>query len=147
MKKLIKILVICISVLSMCACNDLSLPENVKTEFKLGESALIDQYNITLTEINNNDVYNNKTSKNGQYIVLTFKIKNDSNQPDILESNNFVITIDNQEYYAVENKNVSLNANETIEYNIVFDVQKKSEYDLLFYSGIVTNNIKFKIEI
>lgn len=147
MKKIGIVVLMLFSCFVITGCNDLSEPEGIKTEFKLLENASIDHYAITLTKTSMESSYQNKISQNGQFIVLKFQVKNNSKQNDTLKADNFHIIIDNQEYDAYLNTNLALNAKETAEYTIVFDVPVREEYDLLFYSGIVSNNIKFKIEI
>lgn len=147
MKKLVVIISMICGCFIITACTDFSLKEDIKTEFKLMENASIDHYEMVLTKIDTNQTYQNQVTKNGQYVILKFQVKNASKQNDTLKADNFQMIINNEEYKALENRNVAMNAGETVEYTIVFDVPVKEEYDLLFYSGIVGNNIKFKIEI
>lgn len=146
MKKIVYVLCICMFALLVTACNDLSAPEHVKTEFKLNEVALIDNYEIQLIKNEKNNQYKNNIATNGQYIILTFKIKNNNKTTQFIDENNFSLTINNQVYKPTDVLNMTIDANKTQEYTIIYDVPVNEDYELIFYSGVVTNNIEFEIE-
>lgn len=147
MKKLLNFILVILSCFLFTACTNLDAPKYVKTEFKLNENASIDYYDITMIKSIASKQYNGSASVNGQYIILTFKIKNNDKNNQNINSNNFYLRKDNQEYLANVIHPRTIKANETTEYIVIFDVPIDSNYDILFYSGVVTNNIEFNVNL
>ncbi len=140
-KNIIIILLVCILTIG---CN-FDQPNDIKTEYKVREDAIIDNYNIKLLNYNYSSQYNNLENKNGQYLILTFEIKNNFKESKIIDKDNFVISIKNQTYQAIMNNAISISPHNSKQVIIAFDVPQLSEYGIIFYSKVVTNNIMFKV--
>lgn len=139
---------ICIGLLCCftIACSDLSLDESIKTEFKIHEQANIDHYNITLNKQETLTEYQNVPASNGQYLSLAFKIKNNSDTDAVIQEDNFYLEIDDHIYNPISFSQETIASKESKEITIIYDVPNDDNYELIFYSGIVSNNIAFDIE-
>lgn len=145
MMKRVLIITTLLSLFLLSGCNNLKEPVNNKTEFYLNEEAKIDHYNIILNDIVETKSFENNNPENDNYLILEFKITNNSDKTQILNSeNNFKLIIDNNTYKDLyHNTETEIQPNESIMYQVIYDVPEKDSYDLYFYSGVVSNNIKF----
>ena len=110
-----------------------------KTSYKINETAKIDKLEITLT--NFKYLYND-------IVEFTFKITNNrKNSVTISPNVNFKLYDINkvQMPNIYSNDTSIIKKGETINYTLQYNVTEKSLYEILFYSGIVENNIKFSI--
>ena len=141
--KLFKVFFLTFSVFLLVGCNE-EVTLN-KTEFFLNEEATIDNYTIELNDVITSNHFQDVTPENDTYLTLEFKITNNSNEKQVLDSDkNFDFKIDSIRYTDLNhNKELTLEPNETIMYKVVYDVPEKDSYSLIFYSGVVSNNIKF----
>lgn len=135
MKKYIFIILFLISVFTLSGCGN-----NIqnKTDFNINEQAMVDDIDIKLVDI----------EKKSNILEIVFEIKNNRKNtitlnPDI----NFVMYDINK----VQIPNIYLNdsniikSKSTMNYTLQYEVTDKQLYEVLFYSGIVENNIKFII--
>ena len=130
----------------LTGCQDLSLKEDTKTSYRISEEAKLDHFQITLSDVEFKDEHLHLTATEGTKImILTFKVKNNANNTMSISGNSFDLFIDNEEYYPVASENVSINSNKEIQYEIIYEVPIKDQYSILFYSGVVTNNVSFEI--
>lgn len=144
MKKFVMCCIIVFSCSVLLGCG-LAAPENVKTEFNLNEKASIDRYQLKLVKVTTERFNNEISSSNGQYLILTFKVKNNEKETIRITDDQFELKIDDETYSTVMPCGLSLKSKEEREYVLLYDVPIQDNYDLLFFSGIVTNNIKFQI--
>ena len=110
-----------------------------KTSYKINETAKIDKLEITLT--NFKYLYND-------IVEFTFKITNNrKNSVTISPNVNFKLyDINKVQIPNIYSNDTSIiKKGETINYTLQYNVTEKSLYEILFYSGIVENNIKFSI--
>lgn len=147
MKKIICLLTICLLCFFSIACNDLDLNENVKTEFKIHEQANIDHYRIILSKQETFTTYQNTPSSNGQYLLLTFNIQNNSNSTATIQEDSFYLEVDGHTYNPIDFQQVTIASNEDEQITIIYDVPDNDHFSLLFYSGVVSNNIAFDIDL
>ncbi|MEG1495045.1 MAG: DUF4352 domain-containing protein [Bacilli bacterium] len=145
MKKLANNLILCLSLLVfITGCNQLKPPINNKTVFYLNEEAKIDHFKITLNDILEKKEFNSHKPSKGIYLVLEFKIENISNEEQTIDNNSFILDIANDKYLDLNNKNISkLAAKESLMYKVVYDAPLNDDYNINFYSGVVSNNITF----
>ena len=132
MKKLA--LFLCILVLvTITGCN-----KEIKTEYSLNETATIDDIEITMT----------KASYSNNILEVEFKIKNERNNTISIASDTYFKLYDINQVQIpnkYENDNNMIKKGDTITLTLQYNIQEKSIYEILFYSGIVENNIKFTI--
>jgi len=145
-----KYLLFCIMFLvsMMCGCSDLSIDENnSKTSYLKNETAIIDHYNVTMSNYIVSEMWNDLNPNNGQYLIVTFKIKNNSKEDKIINLNKtYELYIDGNLYKNMnQEQNINISSNDEITHNLVYDVPILNTYDVLFYSGVVGNNMNFKI--
>ena len=134
MKKITKALLLLLAVIFVVAC-DKGPP---KTEFFLNEEATIDNLVITLKQA--------RTTQDNQ-IELTFSITNKNKNTYTLDPDtNFKFYDINQVQIpnTYQNNNNIIKKNETISYTLNYNTSKNL-YEILFYSGVVENNIKFTV--
>lgn len=145
MKRVLLIVATLLSPFLLSGCNNLKEPVNNKTEFYLNEEAKIDYYNIILNDIVETKSFENNNPEKDNYLILEFKITNNSNKTQILNSeDNFKLIIDNNTYKDLyHNAETEIQPNESVMYQVIYDVPEKDSYDIYFYSGVVSNNIKF----
>ncbi len=132
MKKLL--ILVCLLVLTIITgCSN-----EIKTEYYLNETAKIDDIEITMI----------KTSYSNNILEVEFKIKNErDNTISIAPDTYFKLYDINQVQVPnkYENDNNMIKKGDTINITLQYNIQEKSIYEILFYSGIVENNIKFTI--
>ena len=110
----------------------------VKTEYELNEPAKLDDIEITMVDTN----YQNNV------LEVEFKIKNNrDNTISIAPDTYFKLYDINQVQVPnkYQNDNNMIKKGDTINFTLQYNIQKKELYEILFYSGIVENNIKFTI--
>jgi len=110
----------------------------VKTEYSLNEPAILDDIEITMVDAN----YQNNV------LEVEFKIKNNrDNTISIAPDTYFKLYDINQVQVPnkYQNDNNIIKKGDTINFTLQYNIQKKELYEILFYSGIVENNIKFTI--
>jgi len=109
-----------------------------KSEYKLGEVAMIDDINLKLTDAN---ILNNN-------LELVFSITNNTKSTITIDDDtNFKMydinkVLINNTY---SNNNSIIKKGQTISYTLNYKVSNREIYDVYFYSGIVENNVKFVI--
>ena len=134
MKKLTKVLLLLVLVIFTAACGNNQIP---KTEFFLNEEATIDKIVLVLKEA--------KYTESNQ-IEFVFSITNKTKNTITLDPDtNFKLYDVNQ--FQISNtyqNNINIiKKNETISYTLQYENLNKDTYGILFYSGVVENNIKF----
>ncbi len=141
--KIFKVLCLSFGIFLLVGCNEETGPN--KTEFFLNEEATIDNYTISLNDVFTSNHFQDVTPENETYLTLEFKITNNSNEQQVLDSNkNFDFKINDKRYTDLNhNKTLTLEPNETVMYQVVYDVPEEDSYSLIFYSGVVSNNIRF----
>lgn len=109
-----------------------------KSEYKIGEQALIDDIELTLNQVTH---INNNTG-----IELTFQITNKTNNTITINADKYFVFYDIN-MVQIPNKYTNdksiIKKDETITYKLQYDVASKESYEIYFYSQIVENNIKF----
>lgn len=132
MKKLaIFLCLIVLSIITGCS-------KEIKTEYFLNETATIDDIEITMT----------KASYSNNILEVEFKIKNERNNTISIAPDTYFKLYDINQVQVpnkYENDNNMIKNGDTITLTLQYNIQEKSLYEILFYSGIVENNIKFTI--
>lgn len=137
--KYIKIIsLILISIIIVGCGRDLSNITS-KTSYKINETAKIDKLEITLTNFKylDNDI-----------VEFTFKITNNrDNSITLNPDNNFKIynSTNAQIPNIYSNDSNIIKSKDTINYTLQYNIKNRELYEILFYSGIVENNIKFTV--
>ena len=110
-----------------------------KTSYKINETAKIDKLEITLT--NFKYLYND-------IVEFTFKITNNrDNSITLNPDNNFKIynSTNAQIPNIYSNDSNIIKSKDTMNYTLQYNIKNRELYEILFYSGIVENNIKFTV--
>ena len=110
-----------------------------KTSYKINETAKIDKLEITLT--NFKYLYND-------IVEFTFKITNNrDNSITLNPDNNFKIynSTNAQIPNIYSNDSNIIKSKDTMNYTLQYNIKNRELYEILFYSGIVDNNIKFTV--
>lgn len=110
-----------------------------KTSYKINETAKIDKLEITLT--NFKYLYND-------IVEFTFKITNNrDNSITLNPDNNFKIynSTSAQIPNIYSNDSNIIKSKDTMNYTLQYNIKNRELYEILFYSGIVENNIKFTV--
>lgn len=137
--KYIKIIsLILISIIIVGCGRDLSNITS-KTSYKINEKAKIDKLEITLTNFKylDNDI-----------VEFTFKITNNrDNSITLNPDNNFKIynSTNAQIPNIYSNDSNIIKSKDTMNYTLQYNIKNRELYEILFYSGIVENNIKFTV--
>ncbi len=137
--KYIKIIsLIFISIIIVGCGRDLSNITS-KTSYKINETAKIDKLEITLTNFKylDNDI-----------VEFTFKITNNrDNSITLNPDNNFKIynSTNAQIPNIYSNDSNIIKSKDTMNYTLQYNIKNRELYEILFYSGIVENNIKFTV--
>lgn len=137
--KYIKIIsLILISIIIVGCGRDLSNITS-KTSYKINETAKIDKLEITLTNFKYlaNDI-----------VEFTFKITNNrDNSITLNPDNNFKIynSTNAQIPNIYSNDSNIIKSKDTMNYTLQYNIKNRELYEILFYSGIVENNIKFTV--
>ena len=137
--KYIKIIsLILISIIIVGRGRDLSNITS-KTSYKINETAKIDKLEITLTNFKylDNDI-----------VEFTFKITNNrDNSITLNPDNNFKIynSTNAQIPNIYSNDSNLIKSKDTMNYTLQYNIKNRELYEILFYSGIVENNIKFTV--
>lgn len=137
--KYIKIIsLILISIIIVGCGRDLSNITS-KTSYKINETAKIDKLEITLTNFKylDNDI-----------VEFTFKITNNrDNSITLNPDNNFKIynSTNAQIPNIYSNDSNIIKSKDTMNYTLQYNIKNRELYEILFYSGIVENNIKFTV--
>ena len=110
-----------------------------KTSYKINETAKIDKLEITLTNFKylDNDI-----------VEFTFKITNNrDNSITLNPDNNFKIynSTNAQIPNIYSNDSNIIKSKDTMNYTLQYNIKNRELYEILFYSGIVENNIKFTV--
>lgn len=137
--KYIKIIsLILISIIIVGCGRDLSNITS-KTSYKINETAKIDKLEIILTNFKylDNDI-----------VEFTFKITNNrDNSITLNPDNNFKIynSTNAQIPNIYSNDSNIIKSKDTMNYTLQYNIKNRELYEILFYSGIVENNIKFTV--
>ena len=137
--KYIKIIsLILISIIIVGCGRDLSNITS-KTSYKINETAKIDKLEITLTNFKylDNDI-----------VEFTFKITNNrDNSITLNPDNNFKIynSTNAQIPNIYSNDSNIIKSKDTMNYTLQYNIKNRELYEILFYSGIVENNIKLTV--
>ena len=137
--KYIKIIsLILISIIIVGCGRDLSNITS-KTSYKINETPKIDKLEITLTNFKylDNDI-----------VEFTFKITNNrDNSITLNPDNNFKIynSTNAQIPNIYSNDSNIIKSKDTMNYTLQYNIKNRELYEILFYSGIVENNIKFTV--
>lgn len=137
--KYVKIISLMLFVVLLVGCGrDLSNITS-KTSYKINETAKIDKLEITLT--NFKYLYND-------IVEFTFKITNNrDNSITLNPDNNFKIynSTNAQIPNIYSNDSNIIKSKDTMNYTLQYNIKNRELYEILFYSGIVENNIKFTV--
>lgn len=113
----------------------------LKSEYKVNEVGYLDNVEVTLKNI----VY----IHSGTGIELSFDIKNQTDNTITIVPDTYFKFYDIN-HVQIPNKYTNnksiVKKNETITYRLQYDVIKKEIYEILFYSGVAENNIKFSFK-
>ncbi len=136
--KFSKLLFVILLIFTFTACSNNIVP---KTEFLLDEDASIDDLDIKMTKAYIND---------NNMLEVVFSITNNRSNSVTLVADDYFKLYDINKVQIpnkYNNKNNLIKKHQTINYTLMYDVDKKQTYEIYFYSGIVENNIKFTINI
>lgn len=146
MKKIILLFVVSCF---LFGCNDLSLKEGTnKTSFLLHEDAKIDSFNLVMTDYRIVESIDQLEKPiHDQFLIVEFEIENTDKTSQIISADtSYQLLIDGKTYHNVSSSDaITIPSKQKTTYTIVYDVPKRDTYHILFYSGIVSNNIKFEI--
>lgn len=134
MKRILKALIIIIVFILITGCSN----DIIKNEYKKDEEGFIDNIYIMLTDTK----YENNT------LECTFKIENKTGSTiTMTPDNNFrLYDINMVQIPNIYQNNTNIIKNkDQIYYTLQYNIDKKNLYEILFYSNIVENNIKFTI--
>ncbi len=134
MKKICYLLVLFSLLLLFGGCS-----KAFKTVYGFNEEAYIDDIKIKLVDVR---------LRENQELEFTFRLTNYRNNTVTISADNNFKFYDINEIELVNqyvNNNSIIKKGDTINYTLRYIVDKKQTYDILFYSGIVENNIKFNI--
>lgn len=133
-----KIFILCIAVfvfaLVLTGCDNTP----VKTEYELNEPAKLDDIEITMVD----------TSYQNNILEVEFKIKNNRDNTISIAPDTYFRLYDINQVQVpnkYQNDNNMIKQGDTINFTLQYYIQEKELYEILFYSGIVENNIKFTI--
>ena len=133
-----KIFILCIAIfvfaLVLTGCDNTP----VKTEYELNEPAKLDDIEITMVDTN----YQNNV------LEVEFKIKNNRDNTISIAPDTYFRLYDINQVQVpnkYQNDNNMIKKGDTINFTLQYNIQEKELYEILFYSGIVENNIKFTI--
>ncbi len=135
MKKTIYFLGIIICTILLVGCTE---NKQLKTQYNFNEQGYLDDIEIKII----------KATLADEQLELTVEITNRQNNTiTISADNNFRLYDINQVQIPNQyiNHNNIIKKDQTITYTLKYNVSPKETYDILFYSGIVENNIKFSI--
>lgn len=136
--KFSKLLFIVLLIFTFTACGNDIIP---RTEFLLNEDASIDDLDVKMTKAYIND---------NNMLEVVFSITNNRGNSVTLVADDYFKLYDINRVQIpnkYNNKKNLIKKNQTINYTLMYDVEKKQTYEIYFYSGIVENNIKFTINI
>lgn len=125
-------------VVLLTGCNDLS-EQNTKTSFRQGELATIDYYQLKL----------NQTTTQDDILSAEFSITNKDSEEHIIDRDNFSCLSDDQwnSLFPEDNLSVTIEPDQTKTIQVECPISNQdNESGILFYSKVVTNNIKFQID-
>ena len=142
-KKLKYMILLVLLLVPITGCGT-SQTEN-QTVFKINEETTIDGIKIVLNDIQMSQSFQDVKQEKDTYLNLEFIITNTTNQTITIDSTkNFVFKIEEEVYTDLNhNKMIEIAPEETVVYTLIYDVEEQDFYEVLFYSGIVENNIKF----
>lgn len=133
-----KLFILCVAIfvfaLVLTGCDNTP----VKTEFSLNEPAKLDDIEITMIDA----TYQNNI------LEVEFKIKNNRDNTISIAPDTYFRLYDINQVQVpnkYQNDNNMIKKGDTINFTLQYSIQEKEIYEILFYSGIVENNIKFTI--
>ena len=133
-----KLFILCIAIfvfaLVLTGCDNTP----VKTEYELNEPAKLDDIEITMID----------TSYQNNILEVEFKIKNNRDNTISIAPDTYFRLYDINQVQVpnkYQNDNNMIKKGDTINFTLQYNIQEKELYEILFYSGIVENNIKFTI--
>ena len=138
MKRILRMFILLVFVCFLSGCN-LEQSYVNKTEFFLDEDAYIDDIAIKMTKASINE---------NNMLEVVFSITNNRDNTITMVADNYFKLYDInkvQIYNQYENDINIIKKDQTINYTLIYDINDKEIYEILFYSGIVENNIKFTI--
>lgn len=141
-KDYILVLIVCLCVM-MTGCFSVK-KEQQKTSFRLNEEARIDSFQIAMIGFRAVDPRElNMQVEKDLLIQYTFRIQNLGDEEIEIEADRF-FKLKNENCKSIGTyKKTTVKAKEIITYDVVYDVSRANQYSILFYSGIVGNNIEF----
>lgn len=113
--------------------------KNIKSNYSFNEEAVLDHFDLKLKDASylENDV-----------LELTFEITNNSKNSVTINADNYFKLYDINQVQVLNKYTANTNIikkDETINYTLQYNINKKEIYEIYFYSGVVENNIKFTI--
>lgn len=133
-----KLFILCVAIfvfaLVLTGCDNTP----VKTEFSLNEPAKLDDIEIIMVDA----TYENNI------LEVEFKIKNNRDNTISIAPDTYFRLYDINQVQVpnkYQNDNNMIKKGDTINFTLQYSIQEKELYEILFYSGIVENNIKFTI--
>jgi len=140
MKKIVKLILIIPIFLLIIACDS---NITMKNEYYINEEAKIDDIIIKMTSIKDTDAVSDK-----QVLEITFELTNQRKNTITIDADTSFKLYDINKVQipnVFQNSNNLIKKDQTIIYTLQYETTKKELYEILFYSGIVENNIKFVI--
>lgn len=137
MKYIFSLFIITLLSLTLVGCTD-KIP--IKPEYSVNEQAIADNIELLVNEVS----YNEKS----QVLRIKVKMTNKRDNTVTIKSDEMFKLYDINKVQIPNSYNNSISIikkDETITYILEYNVSKKEMYDLYFYSGVVENNIRFKI--
>ncbi len=148
MKKKIWLSILVVIFLTGCTTGIENTPK--KTTYNVNEEAFIDHFQITCT---NFEVENQNTENSRKKLKVNYTVTNNSNQKtEINLQKDFQLYTESKDLTnSISEGTISLNASETKEIEVLFQLEDdnqepKPTYTIIFYSNVATNNIGFVLE-
>lgn len=141
-----KVVILVLLSIIIVGCNNLEPTTTTpnKTEFTVNEIATIDHYKVVLNDVIETSTYQTKKPENDTFLILEFKITNESREVQTISPNvNFKPMLNGSYLDLGHTENMEVPVGESIIYQVVYDVPEMDSYSVLFYSGVVSNNIRF----
>lgn len=136
MKKIFYLFAMAFVLVLLTGCGN----KQLKSQYDVGEDAYLDDIELKLTKV---------LIKDDQELELTFDITNNQdNTITISADNNFRFYLNQMQMLnRYDNHKNIIKKGQTISYVLNYDITSnvRKSYEILFYSGIVENNIKFNI--
>lgn len=140
-----------LSIILLTGCNTNISNEPKKTTYNINEEAFLDHFQIICTDFK---LQNQSLENTSQLLKVNYTVTNNSDQKTQINlKKDFQLYTDNKDLInSISEEIVSLNASETKEIEVLFNINNDSQtensspYTVIFYSNVATNNIGFILE-